>query len=114
MTTPPQLAVVQLEHDHGLAYALFFHPTAVPALAEVLTRACRPVNGYTIEATMICLSEKGDPAWAKDLNFDSENDLFSVSCPRRGPLTFLMRRLEKRLDDPAALRRLVRATSFGS
>jgi hypothetical protein len=57
---------------------------------------------------MIRLSEKGDPAWAADLEFDSESEMFRLRCRRKGPLTLLLRRLEKRLADPAAMRRLVK------
>jgi hypothetical protein len=94
----------------GALYSLCFEPSAIPALARAISKAGRPLNGYMVEALMTHLAEKGDPEWLGELEFDSEHDMFCVRCPRKGPLTLLLRRLEKRLDDPAALRRLVRAT----
>ena len=106
------LAVEEHEDADSNFFSVFFHRTDVPQLAKALAKAGQPVNGYSVEAVMIVLSELKDPAWAKDLHFDSENDLFSVDCSRRAPLTFLVRRLRKRLINPAALRRLIKGTSF--
>jgi hypothetical protein len=104
-------ATLTIEQDDGQGpaiYSLSFAPGSVPTLARALAKARRSVNGLVVEAVMIRLSEKGDPAWAADLEFDSESDLFCVRCRRKGPLTLLLRRLEKRLADPAAMRRLVK------
>jgi hypothetical protein len=91
-------------------YALCFRPDEVERLAAALERAGRVVNGYSVEAVLIRLSEIGDPDWANELEFDSENDLFCVRCVRKGPLQHLLRRLERRLADPTALKRLIRST----
>jgi hypothetical protein len=95
--------------EGGKVYSLAFEPDEIPALAKAIKKAGYLANGYVVESVMMCLSEKGDPKWAADLRFDSENDCFHVVCDRRAPLVFLLRRLEKRLASPAALRRLLRA-----
>ncbi len=108
------LTIEKYDGDGGTVYSVHFTPNAIENLASAISKAGRAVNGYVVEAAMIHLSEKGDPAWAADLEFDSEHDTFCVRCRRKGPLTFLLRRLEKRLADPAALRRLVRAAPLAA
>jgi hypothetical protein len=107
------LAIEEHREAEGTFYSLHFVPGAVVPLARALAKAGRPVNGYVVESVMIHLSEKGDPKWGAELEFDSENDLFCVRCARKGPLVLLLRRLEKRLADPLALRRLVKAAPPG-
>jgi hypothetical protein len=112
-------AALTIEHDDdhhagasGVICSLSFAPASIPRLGRALAKARRSVTGLVVEAVMIRLSEKGDPTWAADLEFDSESDMFCVRCRREGPLTLLLRRLEKRLADAAAMaamRRLVKA-----
>src|SRR5262245_16468849 len=78
-------------------YSVVFSPHAVARLAKAIVRAGRPLNGYAVEAVMIYLSEKGDPSWGAELEFDSENEMFCVRCRKKRPLEHLVRRLEKRL-----------------
>jgi len=107
--TMPALETRVTKDDDGTLYSVYLHPYEIAKLAKAIAKAGGTVNGYAVQAVMIYLAEKGDPAWAEDLEFDSENDAFVVRCPRKAPLKFLIRRLEKRLANPAALRRAVRA-----
>jgi hypothetical protein len=95
--------------EYQTGYSLSFAPDRLEPLARALHRAGHPVNGYTVEAVLVHLSEKGAPEWAELLEFDSENDAFVVRCRARKPLEKLLGRLAKRLADPAAMRRLVRS-----
>lgn len=97
-----------IEH-YDAWYSVQFAPDAVEQLAAAFTRAGRVVNGYTIQAVVARLSEIGEPEWANELEFDSENDAFCVRCARKAPVQHLVRRLERRLADPPALRRLIRS-----
>jgi hypothetical protein len=97
------------EEEKGKVYSLAFEPDEIPALAKAIKKAGFVANGYVVESVMMYLSEKDDPTWAADLRFNSETDCFHVVCDRKAPLVFLLRRLEKRLANPAALRRLLRA-----
>jgi hypothetical protein len=108
MTEPRNpLEVIQLQA--GGTYSVFFCPDDVEPLAAAIEKAGHPLNGYTVEAVLSHLSEKGSPEWAQDLNFDSENDIFCVRSRRKLPLRRLVQRLQRRLDDPKAMRRLVRS-----
>lgn len=90
-------------------YGLSFAPGSIAELGSALRKARRKVNGYTVEAVLQFLAEKGDPDWAGELEFDSERNLFCVRCKSKAPITKLIHRLEKRIADPSAMRRLVRA-----
>ncbi len=90
-------------------YGITFEPDAIAALSSALRKARRKVNGYTVEAVLQFLAEKGDPDWAGELEFDSERDMFCVRCKEKSPLSKLVHRLEKRIADPSLMRRLVRA-----
>ncbi len=105
------LAVHKVDLKGNTWFSITFRPDALPQLARALASAGRSVNGYGIEAFAVHVAENGSPAWAEDLEFDSENDLFCVRCTRPAPLRFLVRRLQKRLDKPSALRRDVRASA---
>src|SRR5262249_13656513 len=88
-------------------YTLDFSPEDVPELAAALEKAGRAVSGYAIEAFLIRLSEGGDPAWAAELEFDSEQSRCVVRCERRAPLRQLANRLARRLVKRRAIRRMV-------
>lgn len=95
--------------DGSPLYSLRFGPADVEPLARAIRKAGLPANGHTIQSAMVRLSEVGDPEWGEELDFDSESDMFCVRSERKAPLVHLRRRLEKRLVDPVALRRLVKA-----
>jgi hypothetical protein len=109
MSNDGRLTIEKHEDDERTWYSLSFAPDDVVPLAHALAASAHLVNGTAIEAVMVRLSELGDPDWASELSFNSEADSFSVTCRRRVPLVNLLRRLEKRLHDRAALKRLVRA-----
>ncbi len=90
-------------------YGIAFAPDSIAGLSSALRKARRKVNGYTVEAVLQFLAEKGDPDWAGELEFDSERDMFCVRCKEKAPLSKLVHRLEKRIADPSLMRRLVRA-----
>jgi hypothetical protein len=100
------LRVVAIEGDTGLRHLLSFRADEVAPLARALRTEGRDVNGPTAEQVLVRLAEKGAPDWG--LVFDSEADAVSVWSSERAPLVHLLRRFAKRLDDPAAMRRLVR------
>ena len=102
------LSVVAIEVDAGFRHLLSFRPDEVAPLARALRKAGRDVNGPAAEQVLVRLAEKGAPNWAEHLVFDSEADAVSVWCNERAPLVHLLRRFARRLDDPAAMRRLVR------
>jgi hypothetical protein len=111
---PKCLEIDEYEAEHGEPrFALHFNPVDVRTIARALVKAGRPVSGYTVEALFIELSEIGEPAWANELSFDSENDTFCVYSNSRPALASLARRMQKRLEDPAAMKRLVRAAGRG-
>ncbi len=94
----------------GGSFEISFQPGDVEQLASALARRGRAVNGYSVEAVLQHLSERGEPAWGPELAFDSEADTFVVACARKPPLVFLRRRLEKRIASQRAMRLLVKRT----
>jgi hypothetical protein len=90
-----------------VTYSLGVSPEDVPELVAALKKAGRAADGYAIEAFLVSLSEIGDPAWAGDLEFDSEGSRSVVRCGRRDPLRRLAERLERRLAKRGATRRIV-------
>ena len=91
-----------------VVYSLGLSAEDVPELVAALEKSGRGATGYAIEAILVILSEVGDPAWARDLVFDSEVSRCVVRCGRRGPLRRLAERLTRRLANRAATRRVVR------
>jgi hypothetical protein len=102
-----RFSIIRQDVAQRVTYALSVFPEDVPELVSALKNAGRVADGYGIEAFLISLSEIGNPAWASDLEFDSEASRGVVRCGRRGPLRRLAERLERRLEKPGATRRLV-------
>jgi len=103
------LTIAEQVDDMVTWYFITVDPRAVSPLAKVLISTGRNVDGYATEAVLVRLSEIGDPAWAEELTFDSEAEACTVRCTRKAPLVHLVRRFEKRLAEPARLRRLVKS-----
>lgn len=95
--------------ERGTCYSITFEPGALPPLAKAISSAERNVDGYAAEAILVRLSEIGEPAWADELTFDSEAEACTVRCTRKAPLMHLVRRLERRLAEPARLRQLMKS-----
>jgi hypothetical protein len=89
------------------AYSLGLSAEDVPELVAALAKSGRGATGYSIEAFLVILLEVGDPAWARDLVFDSEASRCVVRCRRKGPLRRLAERLTRRLANRAATRGVV-------
>jgi hypothetical protein len=109
MTDESALKIAKNVDERGAWYSITFDPRTLSPLAKVIASAGRGVDGYAAEAVLVRLSEIGEPAWADELIFDSEVDACTVRCPRKAPLVHLARRLDKRLAEPARLRRLVKS-----
>jgi len=97
----PYVARIQAfadEDDTKGSWVLTFAPDDALAapFERALRRSGRETVGYTIEAMVMRITEVGDPAWASELVFDSEQSAFCVYCPRRPPLVHLARRIEGR------------------
>jgi hypothetical protein len=109
MTEESVLRIAKHADDEVAWYFITFDPRSVVPLAKAIASAGRDVDGYAAEAVLVRLSEIGEPEWADELNFDSEADACTVRCTRKAPLVHLVRRFEKRLAEPARLRRLVKS-----
>jgi hypothetical protein len=105
------LEITRIVDETGASYSLTFDPRTIPPLAKVFVGLGREPNGHAAEAILVRLSEIGTPSWGDELVFDSETDCCVVSCRRKAPLVHLLRRLEKRLAEPARLRRLANAVT---
>jgi hypothetical protein len=110
MTEESTLKIAKHVVEKVAWYFITFDPRSVVPLAKAIKRSGRDVDGYAAEAVLVRLSEIGDPTWADELTFDSESDACTVRCPRKAPLVHLVRRLEKRLAEPARLKRLVKSS----
>jgi hypothetical protein len=102
-----RFAVVRETRTERVVYSLCLTADDVPELVAALKKAGREADGYAIEAFLVGLSEIGDPAWAAELEFDSEASRCVVRCGRRGPLRRLAERLTRRLAKRGATRRMV-------
>jgi hypothetical protein len=109
MTENGALSIAKHVGERATWYIVTFDPRTLSPFAGAIAGVGRAVDGYVAEAILIRLSEIGEPAWADELVFDSESDACTVRCTRKAPLVHLMRRFEKRLADPARLRRLVKS-----
>lgn len=109
MTEDGALVIVKHADERGDRYSITFDPRALSPLAKAIASEGRNVDGYVAESILVRLSEIGEPSWADELTFDSEVESCSIHCARRGPLVHLVRRFEKRLAEPARLRRLVKS-----
>jgi hypothetical protein len=102
-----RFSIIREETAGRVTYSLGVSPEDVPELVMALKKAGRAADGYSIEAFLVSLSEIGDPAWAGDLEFDSEASRSVVRSGRRGPLRRLAERLGRRLGKRGATRRIV-------
>jgi hypothetical protein len=103
------LKITKVVSDSRAWYSLTFEPGDVAPLAKAFATCGRDLDGYTAEAILVRLSEIGGPAWADELELDTESSCCVVRCARKAPLVHLLRRLEKRLAEPAKLQRLIRS-----
>jgi hypothetical protein len=92
-----RFAILREETGPREKYSLGVSPHDVPDLVAALENAGQIASGYTIEKVLVALSEIGDPAWAANLDFDSEAERCVVRCEQRAPLRLLARRLERHL-----------------
>jgi hypothetical protein len=104
-----QILAVRSREGSSMAFTLTLGADEVPVLEAALLKHGRPTHGRALEEVVVRIVESGDPPWASELEFDSEADVLVVRCHRKAPLQHLVRRLERRLASPAALRRLVRS-----
>lgn len=102
-----RFSIVREETLGRVTYSLGVSPEDVPELVAAFKKAGRVADGYAIEGVLVSLSEIGDPAWAGDLEFDSEAARSVVRCGRRGPLRRLAERLERRLASRGGTRRII-------
>jgi hypothetical protein len=109
VTARAAFLVTEVSNGKAKSYSMVCDPLSLPQLAKALAGGGHAVNGYSVEALLIRLSEVGEPAWATELDFDAEASACTVHCPRLEPLVLLARRLDTRLAEPARLRKLVRS-----